>query len=197
MNTITSARTSITLLAGLLGLTLAPALFAAGEAAPTKAMVITDTVTAQATIIDVNKKDRRIKLKDQKGEEFEVIAGDEVKNFAQIKKGDILEVEYRRAAATRLDKADDRAGAAAQTIEAAPLGAKPGVVATSTSTIVATVLEIDTKKRLLTAQGPKGGIVTIEVPADNKNFDKLKKGDRISAVYTEALAISVRTPTKK
>ena len=197
MNTNKSAKTYSVLLAGLFGMTLAPALFAAGEAAPSKAVVITDTVVAQATIIDVNKKDRRIKLRDQKGEEFEVIAGAEVKNFDQIKKGDILEVEYRRAAASRLEKADDRAGAAAQTLEAVPLGAKPGMVATSTSTIVATVLEIDAKNRLLTAQGPKGGIVTIQVPADNKNFDKLKKGDRISAVYSEALAISVRSPAKK
>jgi hypothetical protein len=59
------------------------------------------------------------------------------------------------------------------------------------------VLEIDTKARLVTLQGPKGGIVTIEVPADVKAFDALKKGDKVAAVYAEALAISVKTPAKK
>jgi bifunctional DNA-binding transcriptional regulator/antitoxin component of YhaV-PrlF toxin-antitoxin module len=167
-------------------------------AAKNGALVLTDSAYAKATIVDIKKKERQLTLRDEKGAELVVIAGDEVRNFAQIKKGDIVEVEYRRAVASSLEKASD-ATVAGQTsaVERAPAGAKPGMAAMQTSSIVATVLEIDTKNRLLTAQGPRGGIVTVKVPAEMKTFDSLKKGDKVSAVYSEAVAISVKSPAKK
>jgi len=171
----------------------APAVSMAGDP-----IVLSDSVSAKATIVKVDKKSRELTLRDDTGTEVVVVAGDEVRNFDQIKKGDILEVEYHRAAATSLQKASDTNVAGKATdIERAPAGAKPGMVATQMSTIVATVLDIDTKNRLLTVKGPKGGIVTIVVPADMKAFDSLKKGDKISAEYGEAVAVSVRTPEKK
>lgn len=181
-------------------LAAAPAVSLAADKGAAKggAIVLTDSVSAKATIVDIKKKERALTLRDEQGAEFVVIAGDEVRNFAQIKKGDIVEVDYRRAAATALEKASDATAAGqATTVERAPAGAKPGMMATQTSTIVATVLEIDHKKRVVTLQGPKGGIVTVAVPADMKTFDSLKKGDTVSAVYSEAIAIAVRSPAKK
>ncbi len=162
------------------------------------AIVLTDSASAKATIVNIKKKKRELTLRDEKGVEHVMIAGDEVRNFDQIKKGDIVEVEYKVAVASALEKASN-ATVAGQTsaVERAPVGAKPGMAAVQTRTIVATVLEIDSKNRLLTAQGPRGGIVTIKVPADMKTFDSLKKGDKISAVYSEAMAISVKSPAKK
>lgn len=181
-------------------LAVAPALTLAAEKTADKggAIVLTDSASAKATIVDIKKKERALTLRDEQGAEMVVIAGEEVRNFAQIKKGDIVEVDYRRAAATVLEKAGDATVAGqATTVERAPAGGKPGMMATQTSTIVATVLEIDQKNRLVTLQGPKGGIVTVAVPADMKTFDSLKKGDKVSAVYSEAVAISVRSPAKK
>jgi hypothetical protein len=160
--------------------------------------VVVEAVSFTATVDAIDSKTRTITLKGTDGTKTSFIAGDEVRNFAQIKKGDIVEVDYRRAAATALEKASDAtvAGQAA-TVERAPAGAKPGMMATQTSTIVATVLEIDQKNRVVTLQGPKGGIVMVAVPADMKAFDSLKKGDKVSAIYSEAMAISVKTPAKK
>lgn len=161
-------------------------------------IVLSDSVYLKATIVNVNKKERKLTLRDNSGTETVVVAGDEVRNFDQIKKGDVLEVEYHRAAATTLQKASDTNAAGKTTqVERAPAGAKPGMMAMSMSTIVATVLEVDLKNRLLTVQGPKGNIVTVVVPADVTAFDSLKKGDKISAEYGEAIAISVKTPAKK
>ena len=162
------------------------------------AIVLTDSAYAKATIVNIKKKERELTLRDDKGAEFVVIAGDEVRNFAQIKKGDIVEVNYQVAVATALEKASD-ATVAGQTsaVERAPAGAKPGMAAMQTRSIVATVLEVDAKNRTLTAQGPRGGIVTVKVPAEMKTFDSLKKGDKISAVYSDAVAISVKSPAKK
>jgi hypothetical protein len=172
-------------------------------AAPTVSLasdpiVLSQSVSAKVTIVKVNKKTRELTLRDEQGNEAVVVASDEVRNFDQIKKGDVIEVEYHRAAASNLQKVGDT-NTAGQTldIERAPAGAKPGMAAMHTSTIVATVLEVDAMNRLLTVQGPKGGIVTVVVPADLKAFDSLKKGDKISAEYAEAVAISVKTPAKK
>jgi hypothetical protein len=174
--------------------------FAATPAVSTASdpIVLSDSVSLKATIVKVNKKDRELTLQDNRGTEVVVVASDQVRNFDQIKKGDVLEVEYHRAAATTLQKAGDT-NAAGQTTQVAraPAGAKPGMTAMSMNTIVATVLDIDAKNRLLTVKGPKGGIVTLVVPADMKAFDSLKKGDKISAEYGEAVAISVKTPEKK
>ena len=161
-------------------------------------IVVSDSVSAKATIVKVDKKTRELTLRDEQGNEQTVVASKEVRNFDQIKKGDVLEVEYHRAAASSLQKVGDT-NAAGQTteVERAPAGAKPGMVAMHTSTIVATVLEVDAKNRLLTVQGPRGGIVTVVVPPDMTAFDSLKKGDKISAEYAEAVAISVKTPAKK
>ena len=170
----------------------APAVSVAGEP-----IMLSQSIYAKATIIKIDKKKRELTLRDEKGNTEVVVASAEVRNFDQIKKGDVLEVEYHRAAATSLQLAGSTNAASKTTdVERAPAGAKPGMAAMNTSTIVATVLEIDAKSRLLTVQGPKGGIVTVAVPADMKAFDTLKKGDKISAEYAEAVAISVKTPEK-
>ena len=168
------------------------------DAAKSGAIVLTDSAYAKATIVNIKKKERELTLRDDKGAEFVVIAGDDVRNFAQIKRGDIVGVEYKVAVASALEKAGTTTVAGqASVAERAPAGAKPGMAAMQTRSIVATVLEIDAKNRLLTAQGPKGGIVTVKVPAEMKTFDSLKKGDKISAVYSEAIAVSVKSPAKK
>jgi len=160
-------------------------------------IMISQSITAKATIIKVNKKTREITLRDDQGNQETVVASKEVRNFNKIKKGDILEIDYYRAAASTLQKAGDTTSAGESTdVQRAKAGAKPGMVAVHTKTIVATVLAIDTQNRLLTVKGPKN-TVTVAVPADMKAFDSLKVGDKISAEYAEAVAVSVRTPAKK
>jgi hypothetical protein len=171
----------------------APAVSMAGDA-----IVLSDSVSIKATIVKVDKKKRELTLRGEDGTQEVVAVSDEVRNFDQIKQGDVLEVEYHRAAASALQKAGDATSSSQTTeMEHAPAGAKPGMSAMHMSTIVATVLDVDTAARLLTVKGPKGNIVTILVPADMKAFDTLKKGDKITAEYGEAVAVSVRTPEKK
>jgi hypothetical protein len=121
-----------------------PVMSMAAEKADAKkgAIVLTDSAYAKATVVNIKKKERELTLRDEKGVDHVMIAGDDVRNFAQIKKGDIVEVEYHVAVASALEKASD-ATVAGQTsaVERAPAGAKPGMAAMQTRTIVATVLE--------------------------------------------------------
>jgi Cu/Ag efflux protein CusF len=168
------------------------------DAGKGKAIVIADSVHAKATVVKIDAKARKLTLRNDSGSEFDLVATDDVRNFKQIKKGDVVEVEYHVAVASMLEKASSaNVAGQASAVERAPAGAKPGMRAEKTQTIVATVLEVNAKDRLLTAQGPRGNIVTIKVPADMKAFDSLKKGDKISAVMTEMMAVSVKTPEKK
>jgi Cu/Ag efflux protein CusF len=66
--------------------------------------------------------------------------------------------------------------------------AQPAPVATEkTHTITATVDKIDAKQRLIELR--KGEEVqTIQVPADVRNFDKIKVGDEVAVTYYEGLA---------
>lgn len=158
-------------------------------------VVVTDTVEAQATVVAVNRLQRRIVLRDSQAREYEIIAGPEVRNFDHIKEGDVVDVLYQQAAASRLDKvAGASAAAEINRVERAPPGAKPGVSAVRARSITAKVIEIDTRHRLLTVQGPQGRVVTVRVPAGLMAFDELQVGDTIAAGYTEAIAISVRAP---
>jgi hypothetical protein len=53
-------------------------------AAKNGAIVLTDSVSAKATIVNIKKKERELTLRDEKGVEHVMIAGDEVRKFAQI-----------------------------------------------------------------------------------------------------------------
>lgn len=180
------------------GVALAADEGAAESNAAKPSVVVGDSAVLTATIVKINKKTRELTLRDAQGVETVLQAGDEVRNFKQISKGDIVEVEYHVAAASSLEKVSDITSVGEAThVERAPAGAKPGMAAVHTRTIMATVLDADKNTRMLTVQGPKGGIVTIKVPGDIKAFDSLEKGDNISAQYGEAVAISVKTPDTK
>ena len=179
---------------GTSGVTLA-----ADQAGPGAGVVVlSDHAHATVTVVKINKKKRELTLRNADGEEMTIVAGKEVRNFKQIKKGDVIEIDFHVAAASALKKIGDTDVAGQATgVARAPAGGKPGVAMMHTSMGSAEVLGIDMKTRMLTVKGQKGNIAIIKVPEDMKSFDSLKKGDHIAVEYTEAMAIAVKTPPKK
>jgi hypothetical protein len=53
--------------------------------------------------------------------------------------------------------------------------------------IHARVIEIDKTRRTATLQGPKGRIVTVDVPAEVRNFDQVRVGDDLVVRYAAAV----------
>jgi len=164
----------------------------------TTAVVLSTSAHAKATVVKINKKTRELTLRDEEGKEQVIVAGKEVRNFKQIKKGDIIEVEYHIAAASALKKIENTevSGQATQ-VTHAPEGSKPGATVVQVSMGSAEVLDVDKKNRMLSVKGKRGNIVTIQIPDEMTTFDSLKKGDRIAVEYTDAIAVSVKTPAKK
>ena len=167
----------------------------AAEAPTGKAMGA--AMKATATVEAVDAATRLITLKGEKGNVISFTAGPEVKNFAQIAKGDIVTVEYMEAFAIGLKKA--AAGAApartdSEVMKTAKPGDKPAAVAARTINVTAKVEAIDTKASMVTLKGPKQ---TVELKVkDPKVLAAVKVGDMVEAAYVEAVGIKVEKPEK-
>jgi Cu/Ag efflux protein CusF len=68
-------------------------------------------------------------------------------------------------------------------------GSMPSATQTIHATVVVTA--IDKSARKLTVKTSEGDMVDITVPADVKEFDKLKKGDKVDIDYMESIAIGM------
>jgi hypothetical protein len=62
--------------------------------------------------------------------------------------------------------------------------------------IRARVVELDMARRLATLKGPKGNIVTVEVPAEVKNFDQMRVGDDLVVRYAAAVVARLEPVSK-
>jgi hypothetical protein len=60
----------------------------------------------------------------------------------------------------------------------------------------ARVVELDRARRLATLKGPKGNVVTLEVPAEVKNFDQVRVGDELVVRYIEAIAARIEPASR-
>jgi hypothetical protein len=156
-----------------------------------------ETIKASVVITAIDKASRTVTLKTASGESFDVVAGSEVKNFDQIKVGDQVVVQYARALTLELKKSG---GSAAPTetsgaVRAKP-GEKPGGGIARQVTVMTTVTDVNPKNNTISLKGPKGNVVVLDVKNPD-HFKVVKKGDKVEAVYTEAIAISVEPAAKK
>ena len=163
---------------------------------PGKASVVSAAeISAQVTGID--KATRTVTLKGPKGKVVDIVAGDEVKNFDQIKVGDFVVARYAEALTLELKKVKAGAGDVTVREEAAKAqpGEKPAVAGARQITAIAKVTAVDPKKSTITLKGPRGKEVTLNVKNPDQ-FKVVKKGDQVEVTYTEALALSVEPAPK-
>lgn len=166
------------------------------QSEPGKA-TLAQAIKASALVTGIDKATRTVTLKGPKGDSFDIVAGDEVKNFDQIKVGDSVVVRYVEALSLELRKTKGTAGAPVVREEAAKAkaGEKPGVAGARQVTAIAEVTAVDPKKSTITLKGPKGKVVTLNVQ-NPEQFKVVKKGDQVDVTYTEALALSVEPAPK-
>jgi len=147
--------------------------------------------TATATITAIDAKTRTVTLKGEKGNTMDVVCGPEVKNFDQLKVGDEVTFQYYESLTLKLDKVSG--GAPAQSEEVSSVRAEPGEIPGGVIKrqvdITAKITAIDSAAKTVTLVGPKGHSVPIDVT--DEELAKVKVGDLVHAVYTEALAVSV------
>jgi len=160
--------------------------------------VVTEVKVVTATVTAINQKTREVTLTGEEGKSLTFVAGPEVKNLAQVKKGDKVTIETVESVAvvvTPKGVAAPSAGGMTK-IKAAKPGEKPGVVAVRTVQATATVTAIDYKARTVTLKAVDGTETTLKVGPQAKRFNEVKKGDQVTVNMTQATAIKVTTPKK-
>lgn len=170
----------------------APAAKPAGE----PGAIVAEAVSATAKVTAIDAAKRTVTL-EMDGKTKTITCGPEVRNFPQIKVGDLVKTTFVEALAVYIQKAGAPAGGdELATVTLAPKGAKPGVLVTKSVVLNAKIDAVDAKQGTVTVTGPEGNTKTLKVAKSVKGLKDLKKGDDIVVRYTEALAIVVEASKK-
>lgn len=155
------------------------------------------TATAVATITAIDAPNRRITLKTPQGRVMDMTVGPEARNFEQLRVGDKVTVSYQEALTVSLKKGAGEATVHEREIaERSQPGAKPGGTMGREVTVVAQVVAVNKDAQIVTVKGPRGQVMDLHV-SDPAQMQDVKRGDRVQAVYTEAIAISVEPGAAK
>lgn len=172
----------------------------AGAAKPT---IIDAAVTEnvyqlyEGEVVKVDKKTRTITFKNKEGES-KFVAGPDIKNFDQIKKGDRVNVNYELAVAIELIKTKSdgvRTKVETNTVTKSKANEKPSETIANKTTIIADIVEVNREKKLVSVKGPSGKITTVTVKNPALLAD-VKVGEQVKVIYFDAMAASITTPKK-
>ena len=196
----TATTAAACIVAALTGCTASqtPAPVAAASAPLPSGVVGENLVTTTATVKAIDLKTRRVTLQRADRSLLKFTAGDEVRNLAQVKVGDEVNVTYYESLAYEVKKPGQAAAGAsvAEGIGRSKPGEKPGGAAGRVTTVTATISAIDKAANTVTLRGPDGEDTTFKA-RNPDNLNRVSVGDLVDITYTEALAISVETPGKK
>ena len=177
-----------------------PATAASGQAQPA---VIDAAVTDnryqlyEGEVVKIDKKTRTITFKNKEGES-KFVAGPDITNFDQIKKGDRVNVNYELAVAIELIKTKSngiRSKVETSTVTTSRASEKPSEKIANKTTIIADIVEVNREKKLVSVKGPSGKITTVTVKNPTLLAD-INVGEQVKVIYYDAMAASITTPKK-
>jgi hypothetical protein len=146
--------------------------------------------TETATVEAIEAASRTVTLKKPDGTYVTTVAGPEIKRFGEIKIGDKVTARYYDNVVVRLKRPGepdvDTGGKATTPSEQA----MPGGTKAKQRTITASITAIDPNVPSVTFTGPNGWKYTSRVQ-DPSALAKVKVGDKVDIVWTEALLVSV------
>jgi lipopolysaccharide export LptBFGC system permease protein LptF len=160
---------------------------------------VTDNVYQlyEGEVVKVDKKTRTITFKNKEGES-KFVAGPDIKNFDQIKKGDRVNVNYELAVAIELIKTKSdgvRSKTETNTVTKSKSTEKPSETITNKTTIIADIVEVNREKKLVSVKSPSGKITTVTVKNPALLAD-VQVGEQVKVIYFDAMAASITTPKK-
>jgi hypothetical protein len=158
---------------------------------------VMDLTRISVSIEAVDVKNRIVTLKGPRGNVFAIAVSDRVKNLAQVKAGDTLDVDYYESVAIELKKVD---GAPSLTetmmVSKAAKGSMPAGVALRKVRIVTTIMGINAETQRVLLRGPLGHLTEVKI-RDPKLLATLQAGGQVDITYIEGLALSVQPGAAK
>jgi ethanolamine utilization protein EutQ (cupin superfamily) len=186
---------------------LAAPLFAVAQNQPQAAVVVekapgagavTEAVQLQGKVKSIDKKTRAVVVVGPNGNEVLFNLSNDVRNFDQIKVGDLVTLTYAQALALELKKVANngiRERVDTEKAVAAKPGEKPGMMVEKSVRVVANVVAVNPKAQTVTLKGPKR---TVELYVkDPAQFQNAKVGDQVEVLYVEAVALEVSAAKAK
>lgn len=162
----------------------------APAAAPSKGVAGGEVTTVTSTVEAIDQKTRVVTLKGKDGKLVSFVAGPDVKNLAQVQKGDVVTMAYIEAVAAKLVKTENKTRSRVVTPfeKRADAGQKPAGVVGMDVKVVASVEAVDAKTGKVTLRGPEH---TVTIKVDPALLKNVKVGDMVEAEFVEALAVKV------
>lgn len=146
-------------------------------------------ITALVTAVD--QKNRIMTLKGAEGNEFAVLVDPRVKNFAQVKVGDMLAVEYFQSVALDFQKGDGiRMMTVLDDSARAKAGQLPGAAALTRVTVVSNIWAVNQAKGTVLVRGPYGHFAEVKLK-DPGMLSGVKVGDQMKVTFTQAVAVGI------
>lgn len=183
--------------------------FRLAQAAGALALLVTTTSTATAqsktityetkvetvTVEAIEASTRTLTLKKADGTYVTSVAPAEMARFSEIKIGDTVTARYYENLVIRLKQPGEKDLDSGGVSVTGSKAAHPGGTAATQRTITATITAIDMAIPSITFSGPNKWTYSSKVE-DKKALAKVKVGDKVDIVWTDALLISLDTVKK-
>ena len=150
------------------------------------------TMKVSALVEAVDYETREVSLRDPSGELISFVAGEEVRNLAQMKAGDVVFAEYTES--LYIDVMEGQGAVPGESdftaVGSAEEGQKPGMTAFDSQVITATVEDINLETNTFKLKWPDGSVEELTA-RDPENLKKAAVGDLVVITKTVSLFISV------
>ncbi|MBN8464724.1 MAG: hypothetical protein J0M01_18205 [Dechloromonas sp.] len=158
------------------------------------AVAVADAIELQGTVTAVDKNTRAVTVQGASGKVMTVTAGPQIKNFKQIKVGDLVTLSYVAALGLELKKGGGRLRERIESEQAtaAKPGDRPSGSVSRTVRVIADVTAVDAAAGSITLRGPQRSVDL--VVKDKELLRDIRVGDQIFATYEELTVLAI-TPT--
>jgi hypothetical protein len=156
--------------------------------AQTQPKPATESVTITATIEAIDRANRLVTLKGEKGRVETVQVGEQMTRFDELNVGDRVRATYRVSVAVVVRQPGQPAPTSGSAVTRST--GTPGATAAVQDTITVTVVSIDKPNRSVTLTRKDGSEVSMRVE-NPKYLEGVKPGDTVDITYTRALMIEV------
>ena len=176
----------------VVGITAAVVLAAAAQTASAQARTIRSEMQTEAGVVEaIDAASRTVTIKKADGTFVSVIAGPEIKRFAEVKVGDKVNARYYENVIIRLKRpGEPDVDNAAKNDNGHRAGHARRHEGQAADDSPSTITAIDLKASTISFNGPNGWKYTSKVQ-DVEALAKVKVGDKIDIVWTEAMMVSL------
>jgi Cu/Ag efflux protein CusF len=156
--------------------------------------VTSNFVKTTATVKSIDPATRAVTLEGPKGTTT-VHVDPAVKNFSNLKVGDVVNVSYYESVAAQIVKGKQTVSdpAAATFAYGSPKGMKPsgGAGASVTASVKVQAIDLGTNTVAFTGNDGVTHIVEVKTPEMKEFIRTLKPGDHVDVTFTDSVAVSV------